>query len=205
MTEVESIITRGKSIRDSLLEMLHRHEFTAESKNILLAAYTDIAIEHHESIHLLIAQKLCGSAFALVRPLFETLYRAHWVNKCASDEQIEAIYNQDSFNFPKTTEMVKMIDESYSTENFFMGIKLNSWSAMCSYTHTGLLPISRRFTGTDVKPNYDTGEILEVLNSSNMAILLIARLFFVSLGKSIEAQEAEKMILEYGQNATLQR
>ena len=204
MTGIETIIRKGKTLRNKLLEMLHRHGYASGSKNNLLAAYTDITIEHHESIHLLIDRKLYGSAFALVRPLFETLFRIHWVNKRASGDQIEEIYGQDNFRFPKMDEMVQMIDESYSSDNFFIDLKLNSWSAMCSYTHSGLLPISRRFTSGDVRPNYETEEILEVLNSSNMAILLITRLFFISMGQAIEAKESEKMILEYRKTANTQ-
>ena len=197
MTGIETAISKGKALRNKLLQMLHRHGYTGSPKNNLLAAYTDIAIEHHESIHLLIGGKLYGSAFALARPLFETLFRTHWVNKCASCEEIEEIYGQDNFRFPKMDEMVQMIDQSYSSDKFFMDLKLNSWSAMCSYTHSGLLPISRRLTGGQVRPNYDSEEIVEILNSSNMAILLVTRLYFISVGQAIEAGESEKMILEY--------
>ena len=176
--------------------MLSEKEYACNGINNLLAAYTDIALEHHESIHLLINRKLNGSSFALVRPLFEIFYRAHWVYGCASEKQVQEICNNDSFQFPKMSNMVKRIDEKYASDKFFSSIKDNSWSSMCSYTHTGLIPMGRRFTGSTIKPNYSDGEILEVLNSTNMIILFITRLFFIAINHISDAEEIEKIIQE---------
>ena len=112
--------------------MLHRHGFSNGSKSFLLAAYIDIAIEHHHAIHLLISNRIYGSAFTIVRPLFETLFRALWITKCASDNEIEQILNDDSFSFPRMPKLIKEVDDAYSSENFFKNIKKDSWSAMCS-------------------------------------------------------------------------
>jgi len=68
---------------------------------------------------------------------------------------------------------------------------------MCSYAHSGSLQIARRFTNGDVKPSYKDTEILEVLNATNTAVLLLTRMFFVSMGCQREADETEKMMLEY--------
>ena len=68
---------------------------------------------------------------------------------------------------------------------------------MCSYTHSGLLQITRRFTGDEVKPNYQDGEILEVLNATNIAVILVSRMFFMSVGRQAEADEVEKIMAEY--------
>ena len=67
---------------------------------------------------------------------------------------------------------------------------------MCSYAHSGLLQITRRFTGDEVKPNYGDGEILEVLNAMNIAVILVTRMFFMSVGRQHEADEVEKMMTE---------
>ena len=68
---------------------------------------------------------------------------------------------------------------------------------MCSYTHSGLLQITRRFTGDEVKPNYRDAEILEVLNATNIAVILVSRMFFMSVGHQREADDVEKMMAEY--------
>lgn len=198
MSEIELLNNRGAQLRIKIYELLHRRGHAAETKNILLMAYVDIALEHHESISLLMRSKLFGSAFALARPLFETMFRALWINKCATQDQIEEVANRDDAKFPNIAQMVQLIDQSYSTGPFFTSIKQTGWATMCSYTHSGLLQITRRFTG-DIKPNYKDAEILEVLNVTNIAIILLARMFFVSMGCHDEAAEAEKMMLDYGE------
>jgi hypothetical protein len=160
-------------------------------------AYVDIVLEHHEAIYLLIKCKLYGSAFALMRSLFETTFRALWINKCATQDKIEEVASRDNAKFPCVAQMVASIDHSYSTDSFFRSIKTASWVAMCSYTHSGLLQITRRFSGNEVKPNYGDAEILEVLNATSVAIILLSRMFFVSLGCPHEAVEVEKMMAEY--------
>jgi hypothetical protein len=161
-----------------------------------LTGYIDIIIEHHESVFLLIERRLCGSAFTLLRSIFDSLYRALWVNACASSEQIENICENDKFEFPRAT-MVSEIDEKYATDGFFSFLKKHSWSSMCSYTHSGLLQISRRFTGKDILPNYSEVEIEEVLNHANIALLLATRLFFGVMNKQAEARDVDDMLLGY--------
>ena len=193
MTGINDSLRKGEVVRNYLLQMLHRRGYVSEDISNLLAAYTDIALEHHESIHLLISRKLYGSSFALVRPLFDTFYRAHWVCGCATKEQIHEICNNDNFKFPH--DMEQSIDEKYASGTFFSSIKGNSWSSMCSYTHTGLLQIGRRFTGNTIKPNYSNGAILEVLNSTNVVIIFITRLFFIVTNQIPEVKETENLIL----------
>ncbi len=197
-SEIEVVEKQGLLLRTKIYEFLCRHAYASETKNILLTAYVDIALEHHEAISLLIKSKLYGSAFALARSLFDAMFRALWINSCATQDQIEQVASRDDGKFPTVGEMVAMIDQRYSTDNFFTSIKSASWAAMCSYTHPGLLQITRRFTGNDVKPNYGDAEILEVLNSTNAAIILLSRMFFVSVGYQHEAAEVEKMMAEYG-------
>ena len=124
MKDINEILSRGEFVRNSLKQMLSEKRHTSEDKINLLAAYTAVALEHHKSIHLLIKQNLCGSAFALVRPLFEVFSRANWVYVCATKEQAHEIWNNDSFQFPGASDMVKSIDKKYPSEKFFTnGIK----------------------------------------------------------------------------------
>lgn len=200
MTDINGILSKCEAVQNRIGQMLSEKEHASEYKKNLLAAYTDIALEHHASICLLVNRKLYGSSFALVRPLFEIFYRAHWVCGCATGEQIQKICNNDNFKFPKMSDMVKSLDVIYASgDTFFSDIKDNSWSSLCSYTHTGLLSIGRRFTGNTISPNYRDGEILEVLNSINVIILLVARLFFLVTNQTSEVEEIEKILVELRQ------
>jgi hypothetical protein len=194
--KIEVVQNHGFTLRRRIFELLCRHEYSSETKTVLLTAYMDIALEHHKSISLLVKSQLYGSAFALVRSLFDALFRALWINACATQDQIEQVANRDDYKFPKLDDLVACIDKNYSTDNFFTSIKDASWSAMCSYTHSGLLQITRRFTGDYVKSNYGATELAEVLNATNAAIILLSRMFFMSAGHKEEASEVEKMIVQ---------
>ena len=197
MPHINDILKKGEALRNRLQQMLSEKEHPCEDINNLLAAYADIALEHHQSIYLLVDRKLCGSAFTLVRPLFETFFRAYWVYGCATKKQVHEIYNNDHFHFPKTDDMAQSIDEKYASDTFFSTLRDSSWAAMCSYTHSGLLQVGRRFTGNIIKPNYSEGAILEALNSTNWVIIFIIRLYFIGTNQIPEVKEIEKLILEY--------
>ena len=164
-------------------------------------AYHDLIVEHHTSIHLLIQNKLYGSSFALVRALYEPLYRAHWVHGCATKDQINRIVKGENV-FPKMKDMVEEIDKAFGTGDFWQMIKDNSWSAMNDYTHSGMRQIGNRFKNNEVVPGYELNAIVEVLNGTNMALLLMALFFFHTFGKINEAKDIEKMIIDYSSKVT---
>ena len=195
-SEIISIIEKGKQIKRTIGGMVTKYDYPQGDKNLLLIAYHSILVEHHDSIHLLIENQLCGSAFALVRALYEPLYRAHWVNACATEKQIEKIIKGKDI-FPNMKTMVEEIDQKYDTNDFWQVVKKNSWAAMNDYTHSGMRQISRRFVQDGVESNYDVAEIKEVLDGTNVALLLMALFFFNVYKKPDEVKAVEKMILEY--------
>jgi len=99
MSLLEDITTRGAEIRTRLRELLPDKYPAADTKTILLRAYVDIALEHHAAIWLLTDRKLNGSAFALVRPVYDTTLRALWTNKVATEQQMEKAL-EDELGFP---------------------------------------------------------------------------------------------------------
>jgi hypothetical protein len=194
--EILSIIDKGRELKVQIGKLVTKHDYPKGNKNLVLLGYYSIMVEHHSAIHLLIQNELNGSAFALVRALYEPLYRAHWVNACATDDQIDKIIKGKDI-FPKMNEMVEQIDNAYRTGDFWQMIKTNSWSAMNDYTHSGMRQLSRRFIENEVAPNYDLGELIEVLNGTNMALLLMALFSFNVYNKTEEVKVVRQMIMEY--------
>ncbi|MDP2991754.1 MAG: hypothetical protein Q8N82_00150 [Deltaproteobacteria bacterium] len=194
--EINSIVEKTTKFKRKLGDLVTRYEYPKDPKSQIILAYHSIISEHHSAIFLLIQNELHGSAFALVRSLYEPLYRAHWVVGCASDKQVAELL-EDKNIFPKMYDMVKEIDAAFGIGNFFQNIKKNSWGPMNDYTHSGVRQIGRRFKDNEVAPNYETAEIVEVLNGINIALMLIALLFFKAFGKNEAATEVEKMLAEY--------
>ena len=211
MSLLEDITTRGAEIRARLRDLLERHSYPGDTKNQLLAAYVDIALEHHKAIWLLSASELNGSALALVRPMFDAYLRALWINKVASAEEVEQA-SRDKLWFPKMSKMRDDIQQAYFpipavkdpeaaereklAETFFQSLG-ETLTTLNSYTHPGGLQIVRRFTGDRVKPKYSEGEIAEALNLATIALLLLLHTFFVSMRCPKEAEEAGTVLRQY--------
>ena len=122
-----------------------------------------MALEHQKAIVLLIAKNLHGSAFALVRPLFETYVRGLWLHRCATDADLgKFVKGQDIGKFGDLCAAVEWLDGF--KDGVLSDVKERSWSAMSGFTHTGMEQIARRYTEETIEANYDEGEILEALN-----------------------------------------
>ncbi len=201
---LDDITTRGAQIRERLRQLFQRHEYPRETKSLLLRAYVDIALEHHEAIWVLAKAKLNGSAFAMVRLVFDAMFRALWINKVATEQQIEqAIDDKLGFRISKILDEIKegyFSDRPPEEAELFgkiLQFLKEAWGPMCSFTHSGALQIRRRFTGDELKPNYDDAAIVEALNLVTIALLLLMHMFFVSMRCQKGDEETQTMLRQY--------
>lgn len=105
----------------------------------------DQALEHQKAIVLLVANQLHGSAFAIMRMLLEAYVRGIWLNRCATDSELERISNGGGLkSFGKLVEAIDKLEGFEAT--LFTQIKEQSWTIMNGFIHTGLEQISRRNT-----------------------------------------------------------
>ena len=195
LAQVETAIQKVKPL-------LAKHGYPDELRNVLVIGFIDQMIEHHESMLLLIRNGKAGSAFALARSIFESMVRGMWINLCATDAQIEKFEKKDEL--PLTmAEMTTAIDTTTSDPSdphqFFTNFKNNAWKHLCSYTHTGLLQLGRRFTGHNVEPAYRDAEIVEVTTSMTTCILLLVGRFLLTQKHRDESKAAEALIETYGE------
>ena len=211
MSLLEDITTRGAEIRTLLRQLLERYKYPGDTKNQVLAAYVDIALEHHKAIWLLSASELNGSAFALVRPMFDAYVRALWINKVATAKEIEQA-SSDEWWFPKMSKMLDEIKRAYfptpavkdaettkraELADSFLESVGDKWGMLSSYTHPGGLQIVRRFTGDKVRPKYSEGERAEALNAATWVLLNLVQLFFASMSRRDEALEIRTSFIQY--------
>jgi hypothetical protein len=202
---LDDISIRGAEIRAQLRESLHRYEYGCNTKTLVLVSYVDLALEHHEAIWLLRKSELTGSAFALVRPVLDILFRALWINAVATEQQVEQA-SRDELYFPPMHKMRDDIKERYSDKSCPKQAELfaillrrlkDAWKTMSSYTHPGGHQITRRFTFDEVKPNYGEEEIASALNLATFALLLLMRMFWMSLSAQREADEIVELLAKY--------
>lgn len=173
--------------------------FGNTEKQTLFLAYFDIDVEHMQSLHLLISKDLNGSAFALIRTIYETFFRALWVNAYATPEELEKIRN-DSFNFMSNGGMghkIERLDDYYTGNDFFKDLKIGVWGTMSDYTHSGSYQLSRRWTNSELTPSYKESEILEIIIEVTKTYLLFANMLFQIHGYNKERDTILDIFIEY--------
>lgn len=148
----------------------------------------DMAMEHQKAIVILTANRLNGSAFALLRLLFEAYVRGAWLHQCASDEDLTRFSN-DKLD----KKFGSFITDLEKLDGFNSGVLLKakaaSWNRMNDLTHTGPQQVIRRNTATTIEADYSEAEILEAIGFADaiasLSVIEIAHL----AGNNILANE----------------
>lgn len=154
-----------------------------------MLSYTSIALEHQEAIVLLARRGLSSSAFALVRPVFEILYRAAWICACANPKDVDRI-KAGKFTFPKMGDMVDAIDAKHGFD-FFKNFKASSWDDQNDFTHAGKLQIGSRLARDDLQAAYPEEMIAGQVTSATIAGLMIAVLLLKTHDRTADGERLE--------------
>jgi len=203
---VEDITKRGAEIRTRLRDFLGRNTYITETRTVLVIGAVDQALEHHEAIWLLRERGLNGSALAMVRLVYDAMFRALWLRAIATKEQVEQARRDELkfpsmdkvrgdikrfyFGTPKDPETAAKLDQMFDS---FEGL----WKLMCGFTHSGGLQLARRFTSDEVKPNYTEHELAYALNAATEALLFCSVPLFKTIDWDEEADETVMMRNSY--------
>jgi hypothetical protein len=149
-----------------LIEKLDNIEIKNDQRSFLAGCLYDITVEHFFGIVKLIETKVYSSAFALLRVQFESLVRGCWIQVSASNTQIEKFIYKDKIS-QTVNELITAIESHPNfSDNILSNLKNHSWTALNSYTHTGMLQLERRIKGNVIFPNYSDDEIVELLKTA---------------------------------------
>lgn len=167
--------------------------FRADTRTRLVAGCFDIAMEHYKAIILLSFNKVYGSAYSLLRPLFESYIRGLWLFRCASKTEVELFQKgKITKNFGQLIEEIEKID-GYDIGTLSKS-KRASWGAMNDYVHSGFNQITRRNKENSIEPNYDIEEIKEIICFANsIGVLSAIEISFISENKKLSSELLEKM------------
>jgi hypothetical protein len=163
-------IQRSEALIQWLDIAIDRTELQANDRGRIAGACLDLAMEHQKAIVLLAAHQLFGSAFALVRSVFEAYVRGVWLHRCASPAEIR------DFERGKVARFYELLSRVEAINGFQDGIlsaaKQKSWRAMNDFTHSGHSHATRRNQEATIEPSYSEKEILEVIGFANAVGLL---------------------------------
>jgi hypothetical protein len=157
-----------------------------ELRNVILMRTVDQLVEQPRRGSASHRSDKVGSSFALSRSIVEGMYRGLWINFCATDEQISRFEQEDRLPV-NMVEMADAIDETYRAEGFFEDLRKRTWPHLCSYAHTGMLQLGRRFTEHALIPRCSDEEIVEITTSVTTCILTMTSKFLARLNLAREA------------------
>lgn len=140
-----------------------------------------LSLQHAEAALVLIGEEIYPSAYALMRPQYESSLRGFWLAFAASDGWIHKLSRpltresaQLANKLPMPAEMIEDLVKCDDAPQFVIGqYKTYSevtWRALSSYTHGGLHPLARLATGYPSQLTYD------VIRNSNAVIALTTQL-----------------------------
>ncbi len=127
------VIHKSKALIHWLDDHLNGQEFKSDVRSQLAASCLDLALEHQKSIVMLISQSLHGSAFALVRVIFEAYVRGAWLYYCASHADLQ-LFQDDKLDQKK--KIGRIIGDLEKFSGFDRGVlskaKTEWFNAICS-------------------------------------------------------------------------
>ena len=204
MSLLGDITVRGAEIRERLREFLARHDYLPDTRMVLVIGAVDQALEHHEAIWLLHSRKLNGSAMAMIRLVYDAMFRALWLNECAKAEQVEQAA-EDELNWLRipVREDIKRAYFGDAVEDPAKAAELDKvfgkeiWKTLSSYTHSGSLQLTRRFTFNQVQPHYTDHELAQAFSRATDTLMFCSVLLLKSLGAHEEADDTVTMRNRY--------
>lgn len=161
-----------------------------------------LALEHATAALELIDSGRVSSAFALMRPQFESLVRGIWLAHAASDLWVEKLSQpltlaaqRQANEGPMLAEMLKQLETCPDAPAHIVGqlkeYRDVSWKVLNSFNHGGIHPLSRSISGYPPKLLYDA------LRNSNAVLALTTQLLSIMSGDETKMEPVRRIHLEF--------
>ena len=150
-------------------------ERASDNRTTLLGLFTSLSVEHFRAIVLLVeSQVAIGSAFALLRPLLESIARGEWLYLCGTENDRNA-FIRGGFQFKGLRQLAQEVDDKAGVGGW-LGNYTASYTHLCDFTHGGVLAVGLRLTASgSIEPNYEESRIRLLLeNAARMLVLHFA-------------------------------
>jgi hypothetical protein len=133
-------------------------------------------IEHGFAIERLYGNPpFYGSAFALVRPMFEGLVRGLWMLHCATPAQARKFVETDEID-QKLEVLIKQVEIQHPgfSGGSLSRVKEGPWRKLASHVYSGASQLKRRIAENEIRPDYDEAARNEVLGFVRVFALFAA-------------------------------
>lgn len=186
MQSAEEAIQKAKGI-------LERHTHEGTLRTFVTLGFISQLIEHHDAAMLLIQHEILGTAFSLTRGVVEGMFRALWLDNCATEVQVKNFIKRDEFPV-RTAEVAKAIDEKLKTNGYFARLQKRTWKILNSLAHTGRVQLTHRFTGPITKPSYTDEQIVRATHTMNTCTLILVSNFLLLRGYKDDSEQVSNLL-----------
>jgi|SRR5579872_986444 len=155
-----------------------------------------LVCDYDKGLLNLLRWKFYGAAFALWRPFVEATVRAHLLLMLPPEDLDRLKRDKYRVNFRTVpAEIDKRFGLGSLFENF---LPERVRDALHSYTHSGMVPLMRRFDKTDVAANYPDQEITALINTTTSGLFMVTSLATKHFGLDKEWAESQRLYGEWG-------
>jgi len=175
--KLEPALERSLAFHEDLAQLWEACSMPTDKRSTIVVGFCSIVREHVLSQQQLLASGFDVTAMTLVRPAFESLVRAIWMLKGASDDWVERFLtphaegkdvNRETVTGPPVDSMLAAIEKHHPTfvHGSLKGLKDATWSPMHSYIHGGVRPVLQALAGCP-----EPQQVAVVLNGNGFALM----------------------------------
>ena len=149
-----------------------------------IGAMLYVAFNHCDGIQTLAQKKNFVSAYALVRPMLETSFRAMWLHSCATEEQIQSCMDNDKWK--SAWDLVQEIEAKNGNTPILSGIWSDVRPVLHSYTHGGVQNAVRQLGfESSIMPNLPELEVFQLMQTVGLlSWMILAEMIDLSKNES---------------------
>lgn len=202
LEQLESLIERSFLLHEAVYCHVESLDSPVSPRADIASDAGEIALEHGTAVLDLIESRRFNSAFALMRPQFESLVRGIWLAYAASDSWVEKLSQplthaaqQAANEGPMLAEMLKQLDKSPDAPVHIVGqlkeYRDVAWKALNSFIHGGIHPLTRSVTG------YSPALVYDALRNSNAVFAIATQLVTIMGGDLQKMDDVRRLHVDF--------
>lgn len=185
---LEKALARSEQWMNERVSLTDGVTFETTDRLKVAVALLHLSLEHHTGIHALVNLGVIGSAFALLRPQFETYIRGVWYHRCAADTQVSLFIAGEQP--PKINVLIEEIEKLEAfDEKLLSSTKRQIWRNLNDFTHGGTTQVKARCTVDEITQNYREEHIANLLAASASWSLLAGVALAAAVGTEALARQ----------------
>ncbi len=161
-----------------------------------------VALNHCDAIQILLQKRNFASADALARPMLETTIRSIWLNRVASEKQIQQCMDRDKFQ--SSWEMTEALENDANMPPMLSKFWSYLKPVMHSYTHGGVENALRQIhedgSISPSKPESEIESYIQIVGAMSITVLSEMSSLTANNNMGSKLKELEGNYLEWAFN-----